>query len=227
VPHSGPGLCRTVETIGFECGLKPLGASNIGSNSKSCSHSTRKQQGLFNRTSVGTATTVHRTEITAWAVHKVRENSESCSSDRVAAKAVHQTEWQRKLFIRTSGSESCSSDRVAAKAVHQNEWQRKLFIRTSGSKSCSSDRVAAKAVHQNEYQQAVAARAVTEGDTDGGSRGCPLRETSADSESCRPAVTAEAVDRIRRPAAASGGGDRRRHPAAVERRWRKLSTARS
>ncbi len=33
VPHSGPGLCRTVETIGFECGLKPLGASNIGSDS--------------------------------------------------------------------------------------------------------------------------------------------------------------------------------------------------
>jgi hypothetical protein len=56
----------------------------------------------------------------------------------VAAKAVHQNEWQQKLFIRTSGSESCSSERVAAKAVHQNEWQRKLFIRTSGSESCSS-----------------------------------------------------------------------------------------
>jgi hypothetical protein len=27
---------------------------------------------------------------------------------------------------------------VAAKAVHQNEWQRKLFIRPSGSESCSS-----------------------------------------------------------------------------------------
>ncbi len=133
VPHSGPGLCRTVETIGFECGLQLLGASNIGSNSKSCSHSTQKQQGLFNRTSVGTATAVHRTEITAWAVHKVRENSGSCSS----------VEWQRKLFISTSGSESCSSERVTAKAVHQNEWQRKLFIRMSGSKSCSSERVAA------------------------------------------------------------------------------------
>ena len=33
VPHSGPGLCRTVETSGFECELKPLGASNIGSDS--------------------------------------------------------------------------------------------------------------------------------------------------------------------------------------------------
>ncbi len=37
--HSGPCLCRTVETIGFECGLKPLGANNIGNGSKSCSHS--------------------------------------------------------------------------------------------------------------------------------------------------------------------------------------------
>jgi hypothetical protein len=37
-----------------------------------------------------------------------------------------------------SGNESCSSERVAAKAVHHNEWQRKLFIRTSGSISCSS-----------------------------------------------------------------------------------------
>jgi hypothetical protein len=52
----------------------------------------------------------------------------------VAAKAVHQNEWQRKLLIRRGGSESCSSERVAAKAVHQNEWQRKLFIRTSISK---------------------------------------------------------------------------------------------
>jgi hypothetical protein len=42
------------------------------------------------------------------------------------------------LFIRTSGSESCSSERVAALAVHQTEWQHKLFIRTSGSISCSS-----------------------------------------------------------------------------------------
>jgi hypothetical protein len=48
VPYSGLGLCRTVKTIGFECGLKPLGASNIGIDSKGCSHSTRKQQGLFN-----------------------------------------------------------------------------------------------------------------------------------------------------------------------------------
>jgi hypothetical protein len=48
VPYSGPGLCRTVETVGFECGLKPLGASNIGNDRKGCSNSTRKQQGLFN-----------------------------------------------------------------------------------------------------------------------------------------------------------------------------------
>ncbi len=41
--YSGPSLCRTVETNGLECGIKPLGASNIGSGngSKSCSHSAR------------------------------------------------------------------------------------------------------------------------------------------------------------------------------------------
>jgi hypothetical protein len=60
---------------------------------------------------------------------------------------------QHQLFIRTSGSESCSSERVAAKAVHQNAWQHWLFIRTSGSESCSSERVAALAVHQNEWQR--------------------------------------------------------------------------
>jgi hypothetical protein len=75
----------------------------------------------------------------------------------VAAKAVHQNEWQRKLFIRTSGSESCSSERVAAQAVHQNEWQRKLFIRSEiDSKGCSTN-----------PQQAAA-----------GSKGCFAAETS-------------------------------------------------
>jgi hypothetical protein len=56
------------------------------------------------------------------------------------ATAVHQNEWQRKLFTRRSGSESCSSERVAAKAVHQNEWQQGLFNESTaaaaGSKGC-------------------------------------------------------------------------------------------
>ncbi len=71
------------------------------------------------------------------------------------------------------------------------------------------------------HRQAVAARLSTVRDTDGGSRGCPLRETLA--ESCRPAATAEAVDRRRRPAAVTGdrrasaaaADDHRRRPAAV------------
>jgi hypothetical protein len=112
VPYSSPGLCRTVKTIGFEFGLKPLEASNIGSDSKSCPHSTRKQRKLFIRTS----------------------GSESCSSEQVAAKAVHHDEWQRKLFIRTSNSNSkgCSTNpqrrQQAARAVllrgHQRQHQR-------------------------------------------------------------------------------------------------------
>jgi hypothetical protein len=101
------------------------------------------------------------------------------------ATAVHQNEWQRKLFIRMSGSESCSSERVAAKAVHQNEWQRKLFIRTSGSESCSSERVAAKAVHQNEWQRKLfimsekTAWAVQQSSAAAaGSKGCFAADTS-------------------------------------------------
>ncbi len=50
-----------------------------------------------------------------------------------------------------------------------------------------------------------------------------LRGTSADSESYRPAATAEAVDRIRRPAAASGGGGGRRAAAAKAVDCEKLS----
>jgi hypothetical protein len=37
--HSGPSLCRTVKTIGFECGLKPLGDNNIGNGRPSSSSS--------------------------------------------------------------------------------------------------------------------------------------------------------------------------------------------
>jgi hypothetical protein len=73
----------------------------------------------------------------------------------------------------------------------------------------------AKAVHRT----GITARAVHQ--NDGGSRGCPLRGTSADSESCRPAATTEAVDRIRRPAAASGG---HRAAAAKAVNCKKLSS---
>jgi hypothetical protein len=117
VPYLVRVCAEQSKLLALSVELKPLGASNIGSDSKGCSHSTRKQRKLF----------------------YVRENSASCSTFEKTARAVHQNEWQRKLFIRTSGSESCSSERVAAKAVHQNECQRKLFIRTSGSNSCSQD----------------------------------------------------------------------------------------
>jgi hypothetical protein len=48
----------------------------------------RKQQGLFNRTIVGTAGAVHRTEITARAVHQYQQ--------AVAARAVHCTRHRRR-----------------------------------------------------------------------------------------------------------------------------------
>jgi hypothetical protein len=74
--------------------------------------------------------------VTARAVLTVRENSESCSSERVAAKAVNQNKWQRKLFIMTSGSESYSSERVTATAVYRSEITAKAVqrIHSGGSR---------------------------------------------------------------------------------------------
>ncbi len=76
------GVCAEQSKLfGFECGLKPLGASNIGSDSKGCSRSTRKQQGLFNDFISG--------------------NSNSCS---------HGTRKQQRLFndFISGNSNSCS-----------------------------------------------------------------------------------------------------------------------
>jgi hypothetical protein len=42
-----------------------------------------------------------------------QEGSESCSSFEKAAKAVHHSRRQRKLFIIREGSESCSSFEIA------------------------------------------------------------------------------------------------------------------
>ena len=91
---SGPGLCRTVETIGFECGLKPLGANNIGNDSKSCSHSER------------VAVQVCSSERVAVQV---------CSSERVAVQACS----SNQVAVQVCSSErvtvqACFSDRVAA-----------------------------------------------------------------------------------------------------------------
>jgi hypothetical protein len=94
VPHSSPGLCRTVETIGFECGLKPLGANNIGNGSKSCSHSTRKQHQLFTRPSNSASLFIRPSGSTSCSSDRV--TVQACSSDRVAALAVHQTERRQQ-----------------------------------------------------------------------------------------------------------------------------------
>jgi hypothetical protein len=56
----------------------------------------------------------------------------------VAAKAVHHSRKQQKLFIIRESSESCSSFEKAAKAVHHSRKQRKLFITRESSESCSS-----------------------------------------------------------------------------------------
>ncbi len=130
----------------------------------------------------------------------------------MAAKAVHQNEWQRKLFIRMSGSKSCSSERVAAKAVHQNEWQHQLFTGLRQQQGLFTRTSIIK-----QWQQGLS----TVRDTDGGIRVCPLRETSADRESYRPAATAETVNCIRRPAATIGG---RRAAAAKAVDCKKLSS---
>jgi hypothetical protein len=118
VPHSGPGLCQTVETISFEFGLKPLGASNIGSDSKGCSHSMRNSASLFIRPSNSTSLFIR---LSSSASLFIRPSNSTSLFIRPSNSA--------SLFIRPSGSESCSSDRVAALAVHQTEWQHKLFIR--------------------------------------------------------------------------------------------------
>ncbi len=91
MPYSGPGLCRTVKTMALSVDLSHLEPATSAA--------------------------------TARAVHTVRENSKGCStiSSVETATAVHQNEWQRKLFIRTSGSKSCSSERVAATAVYRSE----------------------------------------------------------------------------------------------------------
>jgi hypothetical protein len=124
--------------------------------------------------------------------------------------AVHRSRKQRKLFIIRESSASCSSFKKAAQAVHRSRKQRKLFIRLRRQRKLFIRMSTSK-----QWQQGLS----TVRDTgDGGSRGCPLRETSADSKSCRPAATAEAVDCTRRPAGASG--DRRRHLATIEW-WRR------
>ncbi len=79
VPYSGPGLCRTVETIGLECGLKPLGA-RTSARTATAVHRSEITARAVQRNIRETATAVHRSEITARAVQRnISENSNSCS----------------------------------------------------------------------------------------------------------------------------------------------------
>ena len=84
--YSGLSLCRTVETIGFECGIKPLGASNIGNGngSKSCSHSARVAIQVCSPERV--AIQVCSSErVAVQACSSERGTVQACFSDRVAA----------------------------------------------------------------------------------------------------------------------------------------------
>ena len=92
--HSGPSLCRTVETIGFECGLKPLGANNIGNGSKSCSHSAR---------------------VAVQVCSPERVAIQGCSSERVAVQACSSERVAVQVCSSDRGTvQACFSDRVAA-----------------------------------------------------------------------------------------------------------------
>ena len=82
--HSGLSLCRTVETIGFECGLKPLGANNIGNGSNSFSHSARVAVQVCSSERV--AVQVCSSErVAVQACSSDRGTVQACFSDRVAA----------------------------------------------------------------------------------------------------------------------------------------------
>jgi hypothetical protein len=118
--HSGPSLCRTVETIGFECGLKPLGANNIGNGSKSCSHSARVAVQVCSSERV--AVQVCSSERVAVQV---------CSSERVAVKVCS----SERVAIQVCSSErvavqACSSERGTVQACFSDR------VAATGSKSC-------------------------------------------------------------------------------------------
>ena len=93
--YSGLSLCRTVETIGFECGIEPLGASNIGSGNgnKSCSHSAHVAV-------------------------------QACTPEKCSNSSWHtRTSSSSSLLIRTSSSSSLLIREKQYKPVSQTEWR--------------------------------------------------------------------------------------------------------
>ncbi len=108
--HSGPSLCRTVETIGFECGLKPLGANNIGNGSKSFSHSARVAVQVCSSERV--AVQVCSSERVAVQVcSSERVAVQACSSDRVTVQACFPGR------VASAGSKSCFAAETSTPAI--------------------------------------------------------------------------------------------------------------